>query len=99
MIYPSPAAAAAALASHDAAERGTQAFELPTVTGVGDQVSAWEEPAPGDSGGAIVRVTWQSREVIAQVSVLGQPGVALEDATVQLATAQQASIRTAQPAP
>lgn len=96
VVYPNPAQATASLDSQASSERSAQAIELPAAGGLGDQGLAWEETPPDGSDAAIIRVTWQSLDVVGQVTVLGRPGQSLQAQAMHLAITQQSAIRAAQ---
>ena len=89
VVYPTPALAATALDSQDALERGAGASEQRPASGPGDRVTVSVVPIPDRPQYRLVRVTWQSLNVIGQVSLLGQAGTAQPDRAVLLAMAQQ----------
>jgi hypothetical protein len=96
VVYLSAAQATASLDSQASSERSAHAIELPSAGGLGDQGLAWQESPPDGSDNAIVRVTWQSVDVVGQVSVLGRSGPSLQAQAMHLAITQQSAIRAAQ---
>jgi hypothetical protein len=89
VVYPSDRVAASAMASLAAAERASGATEVATTTPVGDRQTVWVEQTPDRPGAAIVRVTWQSMNVVGEVSLLAQAGPAEVQRAVQLALVEQ----------
>ena len=97
VVYPTVAAANAALDQQDASEQSARAVPRNPTVSLGDRETVWVEPAADRPGYQIVRFTWRSLNVVAQVSALG-PGDALNpDRIALLASAQQR--RIASPAP
>jgi hypothetical protein len=96
VVYLSAAQATASLDSQATSERAAHAIELPAAGGLGDQGLAWVESPADGSDNAIVRVTWQSVDVVGQVSVLGRSGPSLQAQAMHLAITQQSAIRAAQ---
>ena len=97
VVYATPSLAGAALDAQANLERGVRASEQPSPSGVGDRATAWLEPVPDRPQYTLVRVTWKSLNVVAQVSVLGVAAPGQLERTLGLATAQQE--RIAAPAP
>jgi len=89
VVYPSDRVAASAMASLAAAERASGATEVAITTPVGDRQTVWVEQTPDRPGAAIVRVTWQSMNVVGEVSLLAQVGPAEVQRAVQLALVEQ----------
>jgi len=89
VVYPTAAAADAALDAQVAAERAARAVPRPPISSLGDRVTVWVEPAADDASYEIVRVTWRSLNVVAQVSVLGRSAVLDTDRLALLAAIQQ----------
>ncbi|HEY4866494.1 MAG TPA: hypothetical protein VIK45_13380 [Candidatus Dormibacteraeota bacterium] len=89
VIYPSDPAAAAAIQSVASAERAARASNQAPTTTIGDRLTVWEEPVSGKPNGVVVRVTWQSMNVVGQVSVFGQAGPELVQRALRLAVMQQ----------
>lgn len=92
VVYPSDQTAAGAMASLAAAERAGGATEAAATTSVGDRQMVWVEQTPDRPGQAIVRVTWQSMNVVGEVSLLAQAGQAQVRHTVELALVEQGRI-------
>lgn len=97
VVYPSPTLAGAAVETQAALERTARASEQLPRTVLGDRMTVWVEPVPDRPQFALIRVTWQSLNVVGQVSVLGQVGPGQLERAVGLAMAQQE--RIAAPAP
>lgn len=89
VIYPSDPAAVAAIQSMGSAERAAHANNQPPGTTIGDRLTVWEEPVSGKPNGVVVRVTWQSMNVVGQVSLFGQAGPDLVQGALRLAVIQQ----------
>jgi hypothetical protein len=89
VVYPSDAVAAAALQSLAAAERAAQAKEQTPGVLFGDRMTVWLETVPSRTNEVVVRVTWQSMNVVGQVSMFGPPGSDLVQRTLTLAQRQQ----------
>jgi hypothetical protein len=89
VVYPSDAVAVSAIQSVMAAERAAHATNQAPATTVGDRLTVWEEPVSGGASGAVVRVTWQSMNVVGQVSIFGQAGPDLVQRALRLALIQQ----------
>jgi hypothetical protein len=89
VVYTSDAVAVTAIQSVMAAERAANATNQPPPTTLGDRLTVWEEPVSGRTGGAVVRVTWQSMNVVGQVSIFGQAGPDLVQRALRLALTQQ----------
>lgn len=88
-IYPDAGAAAGAIEAEDAAERAAHAVQQAAVAGLGDRQTVWIERAPDRPSYGIVRVTWQSRTAVEQLSILGPVGPDQPGQTLQLAAVQQ----------
>jgi hypothetical protein len=96
IVYPSVAAANAALDAQDTADQAARAVPRRPGAGLGDRATEWIEPA-SERGTEIVRVTWRSLNVVAQVSALGPIGV-IDPGRVDLLAAVQQD-RIASPSP
>jgi hypothetical protein len=92
VVYPSERVAASAMASVGASERAGGASELAAGSSVGDQQTVWLEQTPGRPGEAIVRVAWQSMNVIGENSVLAPAGSAEIQRALDLAQLEQGRI-------
>jgi hypothetical protein len=92
VVYPSDRVSGSAMSSLAAAERASGATETAVTTTVGDRQTVWVEQAPGRPGVAIVRVTWQSMNVVGEVSILAQAGPLEVQRAVQLALVEQGRI-------
>ncbi len=88
-VLPDGAAAASALDTMAKAEQTANAVEQASVPGLGDRQTIWIEKAPDRPAYGIVRVTWQYRNVLAQVSVLGPIDPAQPSQAIQLAMVEQ----------
>jgi hypothetical protein len=97
VVYPSDAVAVAALQSLAAAERAAKAKEETPSLLVGDRMTVWVETVPNRSNQVVVRVTWQSMNVVGQISVFGPAGADLVQRTLTLAQREQDRIGS--PAP
>jgi hypothetical protein len=97
VVYPSDAVAAAALQSLAASERALQAKEQSPGLLLGDRMTVWVETVPNRSNEVVVRVTWQSMNVVGQVSMFGPTGPDLVQRTLTLAQREQDRIGS--PAP
>jgi hypothetical protein len=97
VVYPSDRVAAAAMTSMGAAELANKAIEQPVGRPVAARQTVWVEQNPGKADEVIVRVTWQSMNVVAQVSVYGQAGQARLDRALQLARLEQERISAPSP--
>jgi len=96
VVYPDADAARAAFDAQDVAEQAAGAVRQSPIRGLGDRESVWQETGPSGAQG-ITRVTWQSLNVVAQVSVLGPAGGVSQDGVLNLAAVEQD--RIAAPAP
>nr|MDQ6920143.1 hypothetical protein [Candidatus Dormibacteraeota bacterium] len=56
------------------AERVAHATNQPSTTIVGDRLTVLAEPVAGRAKEVVARVTWQSMNVVGQVSMFGQAG-------------------------
>ena len=92
VVYPSDRVAASAMASLAVAERASGATEVAITAPVGDRQTVWVEQTRDRPGAAIVRVTWQSMNVVGEVSLLAQAGPAQVQRTIQLALVEQGRI-------
>lgn len=96
-VYADTEAAVAAVKTEDEAEESVHALRQVSVPGLGNQQAVWIEPAPDRPGYGIVRVTWQSLNVVGQVSVLGLVDSSQPLKTAQLAMVEQNRIQGAMP--
>jgi hypothetical protein len=92
VVYPSHQVAASAMSSLAAAERAGGANEVAAPTPVGDRQTVWVERTADRPGVAIVRVTWQSMNVVGEVSLLAPSGPAQVQRAVRLALVEQGRI-------
>jgi hypothetical protein len=92
VVYPTDRVAASAMTSMGAAEQANRASEQSVSLPMAARQTVWVEQNPGKADEVIVRVTWQSMNVVAQVSVYGQAGQARLDRALQLARLQQERI-------
>jgi hypothetical protein len=92
VVYPTNRVAASAMTSMGAAEVANRASEQPVSLPIAARQTVWVEQNPGKADEVIVRVTWQSMNVVAQVSVYGQAGQARLDRALQLARLEQERI-------
>jgi hypothetical protein len=97
VVYPSQQVATAAIGSIEAEERNAGASEKAATVPVGGRETVWLEQSPSQPGEMIVRVTWQSMNVVGQVSVFGRAGQAGLERAEQLALVEQN--RIADPVP
>ncbi|MBJ7596559.1 hypothetical protein [Candidatus Nephthysia bennettiae] len=92
VVYASDRVAASAMASLAASERAGGATEVAVTTRVGDRQTVWLEQSSSRPGVTIVRVAWQSMNVVGEVGIqahIGQPGV---ERAMQLALVEQGRI-------
>jgi len=89
VVYPNDQVAASAMASLSTAERANGATEVAASPPVGDRQTVWVEQTRARPGAAIVRVNWQSMNVVGEVSILGQAGPGQVQRAVQLALVEQ----------
>jgi len=92
VVYPTDRVAASAMTSMGTAELANRASEQPASVPIAARQTVWVEQNPGKADEVIVRVTWQSMNVVAQVSVYGQAGQARLDRALQLARLEQERI-------
>jgi hypothetical protein len=92
VVYPTDRVAASAMTSMGIAELANRASEQPVSVPIAARQTVWVEQNPGKADEVIVRVTWQSMNVVAQVSVYGQAGQARLDRALQLARLEQERI-------
>jgi hypothetical protein len=91
-VYPDAGTAAAAVQTESEAEQAAHALRQVPIPGLGDQQAVWIEPAPDRPGYGIVRVVWQSLNVVGQVSVLGPIDPSQPQQTGRLAMVEQGRI-------
>jgi hypothetical protein len=96
-LYPTTAAATQALDSQVASEQASQAQQYVPLGKLGDRVTVWVEPPSGGGQTEIVRVTWQSLNVLSEVSILGPAGSLQPGRAVQLASVQEERLRMRSP--
>jgi hypothetical protein len=92
VVYPSERVAAGSMAALGASEHAGGASELAVGSSVGDRQTVWLEQTSGRPGEAIVRVAWQSMNVIGEVSVLAPAGSAETQRALDLAQVEQGRI-------
>jgi hypothetical protein len=92
VVYASDRVAASAMASLAASERASGATEVAATTRVGDRQTVWLEQSSNRPGAAIVRVAWQSMNVVGEVSVLAHSGPPEVERALQLALVEQGRI-------
>ncbi len=99
-VYSDAATADAAVEMEDAAERSAHALEQAPVSSLGDRQAIWVQPAPDRATYGVTRVTWQSINVVGQISTLGPMTPLVLGVTVHLATVEQDRIeRGGRPVP
>jgi hypothetical protein len=91
VVYVSDRVASSAFSAVSAAEDASGARELAAASSVGDRQKVWLEQAPGRPS-VIVRVAWQSMNVVGEVSILGPPGSPEVQRALDLAQVEQARI-------
>ena len=89
VIYPGATAARQAMAQVAAAETAQSATPQPPPAGLGSYAGEWIEHAPNGGPYAVVRVSWVSGNVIAQLSILDLADQTLVDQANTLALAQE----------
>jgi hypothetical protein len=89
VVYASDRVAARAMASLAASERASGAIEVAETTRLGDRQTVWLEQTPSRPGAAIVRVAWQSMNVVGEVSILAHGGPAEVERALRLALVEQ----------
>ncbi len=92
-VYPDATTADAAVDIEDAAERSAHALEQAPVPSLGDRQAIWVQPAPDRDTYGVTRVTWQSINVVGQISTLGPMTPPVLGMTEHLATLEQDRIR------
>lgn len=92
VVYPSTRVAGSALASVGDSERSGGATQLAAASRVGDRESVWLEQTPSRPGEAIVRVAWQSMNVVGEVSILAPAGGSEVQRALDLAQVEQGRI-------
>lgn len=88
-VYSDAGTADAAVDIEDAAERSAHALERGPVPSLGDRQAIWVQPALGRATYGVTRVTWQSTNVVGQISTLGPMTPLVLGMTVHLATVEQ----------
>ncbi len=92
VVYASDRVAASAMSSLAASERAAGATEEAAATRVGDRQTVWLEQSSSRPGAAIVRVAWQSMNVVGEVGILAHGGQAEVERAMQLALVEQGRI-------
>ena len=92
VVYPRDQVAAAAMSSMDAQELAAGASEKTVAAPLAARETIWLEQSPNQPGEMIVRVTWQSMNVVGQVSVFGRTGQTGLERAQQLALVEQSRI-------
>ena len=92
VVYPSNRVAAAAMSSMESEERSAGASEKAPTIPLAARETIWQEQSPNQPGEVIVRVTWQSMNVVGQVSLFGKAGQAAVERAQQLALVEQGRI-------
>lgn len=92
IVYPTRSLAADAVDSQASLERAARATQQTPSIGVGDRVTIWREQVSARPQAVIVRVTWQSLNIVGQVSLLEPAGSGYSDLAERLAISQQERI-------
>ncbi len=88
-MYADADTAMAAVETEDAVEQAAHAVRQAPIAGLSSRQAVWIEAAPDRPGFGIVRVTWQTLNVVSQVGALGPIGPSEPARTAQLAMVEQ----------